>query len=409
LALNLPNESMELIAGLPFWLVNTGLLNHYPKLNADKRTHVAIIGGGISGALAAYHLAQAGISCILVDGRSIGLGSTCASTSLLQYELDTPLHKLIEMKGKTAAVRSYQLCGEAIYKLVSLMQESGFKEFEHNPSLFYSNHRMEKDFMIEEYKARKKAGFDVSFLSASDMKKKYGLQALHGILSATGASVNTYALTHHLMKEAIKSGLEVFDRTRIIQISREKRGMKLTTTEGYHINSKVVLNASGYEITNFIGKRIVNFDCTYALVTEHQAEQPPHWPERTMMWNTDNPYLYMRLTPDNRILLGGRDEPVSNRVTRQLYLQKKARALENDLRKALPGIKARTEFTWSGTFGKTKDSLPYIGQYPKTPGIYYALGFGGNGITFNMVAAEMIRDILTGHKNKDLRLFSFNR
>ena len=400
---------MELTAGIPFWLINSGLLYHYPRLQTNRNTHVSIIGGGISGALAAYHLTQAGISCILVDGRSIGLGSTCASTSLLQYELDIPLHKLIALKGKHAAVRSYQLCEEAISKLINLMHHTGFKEFEHNPSLFYSSHRREKQFMTQEYKARKDAGFDVLFLSGSDMGKKYGLQASFGILSGAGASVNTYAFTHHLIQQAIKHGLEVYDRTRIKNISSEKHGMKLTTTDGCHINSKVVLNASGYEVTNCIGKRIVNFDCTYALVTEHQAEQPPYWPDRTMMWNTDDPYLYIRLTSDNRILLGGRDEPVSNRVTRQLYLQKKAKALEKDLKKALPGITARTEFIWSGTFGKTKDSLPYIGQYPKTPGIYYALGFGGNGITFSMVAAELIRDMLTGQKNKDTTFFSFDR
>jgi len=60
-------------------------------------------------------------------------------------------------------------------------------------------------------------------------------------------------------------------------------------------------------------------------------------------------------------------------------------------------------------FGKTNDSLPYIGEYRKTPRIFYALGFGGNGITFSLVAAEIITDLLLGKKNENADVFSFSR
>ena len=81
------------------------------------------MGGGISGALTAYYLTENGVDCILVDGRSIGQGSTCASTSLLQYELDTPLHLLIKQVGEINAIRSYQLCGESIDILIGIMDQ----------------------------------------------------------------------------------------------------------------------------------------------------------------------------------------------------------------------------------------------------------------------------------------------
>src|SRR6185369_1720976 len=108
---------MKLTHGYPFWLINDGLLYNYNKLTKNINTDVVIIGGGISGALSAYYLTRAGIKTVLVDARSIGLGSTCASTSLLQYELDVPLHQLIERIGEAKAVRAYQLCGKAISKL----------------------------------------------------------------------------------------------------------------------------------------------------------------------------------------------------------------------------------------------------------------------------------------------------
>ena len=94
---------MQLTGGYPFWLINDGLLYSYPKLLKNVEVNTIIIGGGISGALTAYYLTNAGIDCMLVDGRTIGLGSTCASTSLLQYELDTPLDAL---KGKIGNMNS---------------------------------------------------------------------------------------------------------------------------------------------------------------------------------------------------------------------------------------------------------------------------------------------------------------
>src|SRR6266542_666465 len=103
---------MELVAGFPYSLIKNGLLYEYPKLLENAKCEVAIVGGGISGAFSAYCLTNAGIECLLVDGRTIGLGSTCASTSLLQYELDIPLHKLKKIVGNYRAVRSYQLCAE---------------------------------------------------------------------------------------------------------------------------------------------------------------------------------------------------------------------------------------------------------------------------------------------------------
>jgi glycine/D-amino acid oxidase-like deaminating enzyme len=183
----------------------------------------------------------------------------------------------------------------------------------------------------------------------------------------------------------------------------------LKTEEGCEISASYLVNAAGYEVVDFIEKRIVDLDCTYAIISESQAERNGLWRENIMMWNTDNPYLYMCMTDENRILVGGRDDPFVDIKTLQTYLDKKRNRLEKDFKKLFPSIPFKTEFAWSGVFGKTKDSLPYIGTYHKTPRTFYALGFGGNGITFSLVAAEIITDLLKGKKNKDAELFSFSR
>ncbi len=402
-------NNMELVAGYPFWLIRDGLLYSYPKLLENKKCDVLIIGGGISGALTAWHLIQAGIECILVDSRTIGLGSTCASTSLLQYELDIPLHKLKKAIGEYKATRAYHLCADAIDKLINIMHDVNYAGFQKRKSLFFSTHYRQKKFMQDEYIARKTAGFGVEMLSEEELHKNYNLEATYGILSEKGATTDVYSFTHEILQCCIRKGLKVFDRTQIKSIDYGKKEVISKTKEDCVIAARYVVNATGYEVINFIGKKIVDLDCTYAIISESEAEKNEMWKDKIMMWNTDDPYLYMCCASENRVIVGGRDESFINLKTMHAWLGKKSSLLEKDFAALFPGCSIKTEFAWSGVFGKTKDSLPYIGNYFKTPRTFYALGFGGNGITFSLVAAEMITDLLLGRKNRDADIFSFAR
>lgn len=96
---------MDLRSGYPFWLLKNGLLADYPSLKHDESCEVAVIGGGITGALVAYQLVREGVETVLVDTRDIGARSTAASTALLQYEIDTELHELFGLVGEAHAVR----------------------------------------------------------------------------------------------------------------------------------------------------------------------------------------------------------------------------------------------------------------------------------------------------------------
>jgi glycine/D-amino acid oxidase-like deaminating enzyme len=399
---------MELTAGYPYWLIRDGLPFSYPKLLENATAKVSIIGGGISGALAAYFLTEAGIDCILLDGRTIGLGSTCASTSLLQYELDEPLHLLVDKVGENQARKAYQLCGNSIDILKDIMVRIGFNEYDSRNSLFFSSRSTELSFMKKEYEARRNAGFKVTLLSNKEILNAYGMLAENAILSEQGATINAYALTHALLQYCIARGLRVFDRSKISRVQYSEHEVKLETEDGYIVQSAKLVNASGFEIIHFLEKNIVKLYCTYAVVSENQQEKKELWKDRVMIWNTANPYLYIRLTRDNRILIGGRDEPYNTRSSRELY-KKKAILLQKDFSKLFPEINFTGEFSWSGTFGKTKDSLPFIGDYKKTPNTYYALGFGGNGITFSVIAAQIISDLIMGIKNENAEIFSFGR
>jgi glycine/D-amino acid oxidase-like deaminating enzyme len=400
---------MTLKSGYPFWLIKDGLPYTFPKLDHDVETEVAIIGAGISGALVRYYLVEAGIPCVTVDARTIGLGSTSASTSLLQYEIDIPLYRLRKMIGRQEADRAYNLCGRAINVLAEIAGKLGMKEFEQKDSLFYAARKKDEDWLKEEYKARKEAGFKVKYLTAKEVKERYGFDCYGAILSAHGAQTNAYMYAHYLLQHKKKgTELNIFDRTPVENIRHTKNGVTLKTETGYTIKAKKLIYATGYEVVDFIDKDIVKLLSTYAVVSEQYNERK-FWKDDVLIWNTAEPYLYMRTTPDNRVLVGGRDVEFSNPAKRDKLMKRKTKQLTADANKLFPHLDFKPEFSWTGTFGATKDGLPYIGPYEKLPNSYFALGFGGNGITFSLIAAEIIRDMLLGKENEDAGLFTFNR
>lgn len=398
---------MDLKSGYPFLLIKHGLPFDYTKLEQNLKTDVLIIGSGISGALSAYYLVREGLDCVIVDARTVGLGSTCASTSLLQYELDMPLCELKNKVGLQHAGRAYQLCSEAIDRIEEICREISFKEFNRRNSLYYAAFKKHRLLLKEETTIRKQFGFDVHLLDQSDIEGRYGFSAPAAILSKQGADINAYTFTHALLQAALKMGLRVYDRTRVRSIQYKKNGVILDSENGFKIQAKTVVNAMGYEVQDVI-PGIATLNSTYAICSE-QLPVETIWKNKDLIWNTADPYLYMRATNDHRIIVGGRDEKFYDPIARDKLLKSKSKLLVKDFNKLFPDIKLDPEFSWTGTFGSTPDSLPYIGRHKKFPHTYFALGFGGNGITFSLIAAQIICDLIKGRTNKDAEIFSFDR
>ena len=215
--------------------------------------------------------------------------------------------------------------------------------------------------------------------------------------------------THHLLQYNLKRGLQVFDRTAADKITQSRSSVQIKTPEKFILKAKKIVYATGYEVVDFISKSILKLTSTYAVASESfNSRQKFDWGD-TVFWNTAKPYLYLRTTKDNRIIIGGRDEEFFSHTKRDQLIVAKTRQLKNDFKKVFPQIPFKTEFSWAGVFGSTKDGLPYIGEYKKMQNSYFALGFGGNGITFSQVAGEIIATLIKGKKNKDVDIFSFER
>jgi len=131
---------MDLTSDHPFWFIRNGLLQTYPPLEQDETCDVAVIGAGITGAIIAHRLTKMGLSVVVVDRRDVCLGSTSASTSLLQYEIDLPLVEMAKKIGKEAASRAYWLSYESVNSLAELAESLTIDcGFERKTSLYLAS------------------------------------------------------------------------------------------------------------------------------------------------------------------------------------------------------------------------------------------------------------------------------
>ncbi|HUP11738.1 MAG TPA: FAD-binding oxidoreductase [Niastella sp.] len=147
---------------------------------------------------------------------------------------------------------------------------------------------------------------------------------------------------------------------------------------------------------------------TYAIRSE-PATAGHHWYRNALIWETARPYLYLRTTDDNRIVIDVKDNDLSDPRKRDKALPGKAKALERAFENLFPNIHFKTDLKWTGTFASTKDGFPYIGSLAGKPHTCFAHGFGGNSITFSVLAAQIITRTALGLQDDETQLFGFNR
>jgi glycine/D-amino acid oxidase-like deaminating enzyme len=404
--------SLNLRSGKPVWMMRKPRIERHPTVSENIRGEVVVIGGGISGALMAHRLVNLGMDVTLIDARKIGAGSTAASTAILSYEADVNLGELIKKIGKRDAVRAYQAGVEAIGEIGRLTKKLDDRcDFRKRRSLYLASSEEDVKLLQREFEVRRRNGFEVEMVGREELWERFGLNAEGAILNKVAAEVNPVKLTLALVRAGEKKGVRVFVHTfvhtRVVSYRREGEESILVTERGNEVRARHVVFATGYESQQFLRQKGVHLKSTYAIASRPtRLEQKDEFP---VIWETARPYLYVRATTDGRVIAGGEDVNFVNEEKRDKLLKKKARALEEKVRRLLPELRWRRATAWTGTFAETDDGLPFIGQHPEFPGAHFALGYGGNGITFSMMASGIVGDLLRGRKNRDAHIFRFGR
>ena len=400
---------MDLKSPHPFWPLKNGVLGVYPSLEEDLECEVIILGGGITGALIADELVKEGMEVILLDKRDVAGGSTSASTALLQYEIDTPLTELTRMIGQRDAEECYRVCRDSIGKIETIARSLDDPcGFQRKKSVYLASRPSDAPALREECAARRKAGIEVEYLDGGDIASMFSFRREGALLSQDAAEVDAYRLTHRLLTRASSRGLRVFDRTPVVTHRHDDDSVTVETEQGFSVKARRLVCATGYEALDILPRNIAALKSTFAFASEPLVSFTGWW-EKCLIWETARPYLYMRTTSDGRAIVGGEDDPFRDPERRDRLASGKADTLAATFREMFPAIDLEVACYWAGTFGETKDGLAYIGAIPEFPRYLFALGFGGNGITYSAVAAEIIRDSILKRPNADAMLFRFDR
>lgn len=402
--------TMDLKSGYPFWAIKNGLMCAFPKITQDVSCDVVVIGGGITGSLIADELGNNGFDVVVVEQRDVGWGSSAASTALLQYEIDTHMVDLAKQYGEFHALLAYQACADAIIDLRDLAEKLGDVDFSMQESLYYASRRPDKSALQEEFDLRTKHGFDAQWLEPADIKERFGFKAPGAILTRLAAVVDPYRMASKLLTRLVERGGRVFDRTMIDSIEPSEDSVTLRTPEGFEIRSKHVVIAAGYASQKWLKQSVAKNRSSYAFITDPIDEAVLGPLAKTMVWESARPYLYMRATGDGRLLVGGDDDDMDIPARRDRRVDSKAKGLSKKVQKLFPELPLRPAFSWGGTFAETEDGLPFFGEHPQYgPRVQFAMAYGGNGISYSMIGAGLLRANIEGRPHPLASLFGFSR
>lgn len=373
----------------------TALRPTFTPLSESISVDVAVIGGGITGALAAEHLTARGYSVCVVDRDAAGLGSTCASTAMLLWEIDTPLSELALYYGFDKAASIYRRSTVAVSGLARLIDRLDIPcRLRPRSSLYLTSNTGGARELQQEMEMRERAGLPGDFLSHPYLMTEFEIEREGGILSPGAAEADPLLLAWALLEIAAKRGARLVSKS-VTRLNSE--GQRVTVeTEGEHvIEASYAVLATGYSAPGLDMPQLHRTTSTWAIATIPQ-DPSKLWRERALLWEDSHPYIYARTTYDNRIVIGGEDDGTYDPARRDDKLPEKAAILQEKLSLLWPHADTRIGYSWCGTFGETVDGLPMIGPVPDMPNVLAAFGYGGNGITFSFMAALMIGAMVTG-------------
>lgn len=344
----------------------------------------------------------------VLDRRAPGEGSTLASTAMIQFEIDTPLTELSGKIGKVKAVRAYRRSLRAVRDLGALVEEHApSAHWENRDALYLAGNEMGHRALRKEAQARADAGMPSRYLESTEVHEQFGIRTTGAILSKGAADLDPVATAVSFLRAAQQLGAKLITPCEIsaIESASASAGVKLRTRDGNLVTCRKAIFATGYEVIGGIPRSAFDIVSSWAIATQ-PLPASDLWPTRCLIWEAADPYLYMRTTHDNRILIGGEDSGLIDPKRRGNAIPNKSQKLLRKAQRILGRDDLKIDYAWAGAFADSPTGLPCFKELDNVPGVFAVLGCGGNGITFSMIASQVVTAWLRGRKDPDADLFA---
>lgn len=369
-----------------------------------SKTEILIVGAGVMGALIADRLTEAGREVTLIDRRGPARGSTAGSTALVMWAADVPLSDLAKSIGSDQAVARWRAVHDAATMLRERLAHGDIQcDLMDRPELYLDGDLLDAAALRGEAEARQKAGLACRFLNENAVAERFGIQPRAGIVCDGSYVLDPIKLTHGLLDIAAARGARICHPAEAVAFDHRGDSIEVAIAGERPIGCRELILATGYERARWFLPAAFDMGSSYAIAT--RPDSPALWNEDAMIWEASNGYLYARRTIDGRIVAGGGDVDFADPDRRDALIEMKRGLIDAQLC-ALTGTETlAVDCAWASNFGSSPDGLPAIGRAAIDPRIWIASGFGGNGITFAALAADIVASSLCGQANDPMTMF----
>jgi glycine/D-amino acid oxidase-like deaminating enzyme len=364
-----------------------------PAVPLPSSTDVAIIGGGYTGLAAARVLARNGADVTLLERHNLGWGASSRNGGFVLPGFKPDMEELAHMVGPDRARRMFELSLEALRFLKSLIAEEEIAcDFvrcgavtlaakpTHLPGLEQSGRFL-----------RDQLGYATELIAGSDMARVIGSSRYAGaLLDPGGHSLQPAKYVRGLASAAERAGARLLEETEVIGLQRRSGGFEIRTSRGMIRAREVLAATNGYTPPALarLRRRVVPIG-SYIIATQPLGNLAERLvPGCRVLSDTKNLLYYFRLSPDGRMVFGGRASftPASPRHS--------AAILGAGMREVFPELAGATiEYAWSGKVAYPMDHLPHAGRLD---GVHYSMGYCGHGVALATYLGTRMGEVLAG-------------
>lgn len=386
-----------------YWLTTIEFPTTDPARPLPDVIDVAVIGAGFTGLSAARTLSRRGARVAVLESETIGWGASSRNGGMVLTGLKLGVSQLKSKYGPELTRRMYAAslasidCVEQIVNQEAIgcdFSRCGHLEVACKQRHFDDYQRQAEIIEVEfNHKLRVVPRIELNTEIGSSIY--FG-----GMVDETSAGCNPARYISGLAGAAMRSGAQVYEHTRVNSIERDSRngesGWKISTSRGPLWAHEVFVGTSGYTgtATPILQKKIIPIG-SFIITTEILPKALAHElsPRQRMIYDSKNYLYYYRLTPDRRMLFGGRAAffPENDQTIRR-----SADLLRQGMIQVYPQLRdARVEYVWGGTLDFSFDIMPHAGQID---GMYYAVGYAGHGVAMATYQGQKVAELMAGDK-----------
>ncbi|MDM5326265.1 FAD-binding oxidoreductase [Neobacillus sp. CF12] len=376
------------------WEATSNYRNIKNTLDGEVETDAVIIGGGFTGLSTAYHLLKKGVKAVVLEQYEVGWGASGRNAGMILPGYHHSMTTIANQYGISAAKELFKFSLESINLVESIIKDRGIScDFNRNGHFLAAYKTKHMDALKREQEfLQKYCNYKTAIIEKKDMPFVLDSSLYHGgLLDPQSFSFHPLNYALGLAKAVEKLDGTIYENSQVIDIHYSSKYTIVRTTSGAIKAKHLVIATNGYTegLIKKLSRSVLPI-ASYMIATE---PLPPRLakkliPNNRMIFDTKNFLNYFRLTPDYRLIFGGKDS-IRGVENNQTYED-----VHTELLKVFPELEGfSVEYKWGGLLGMTSDFFPHVGQLEN--GTHFAVGCAGHGAAITTLLGKVIAQNIT--------------